>query len=326
MAGRMTLPRITGNSLSRRQMLACAGYALALGPMRSYGNPVPPSLTQGAPDDAARLTLETRIDGIGPFRFVVDTGADRSVIAADLAAALGLLPNENVVVQGIARALPTPTVPLKNLAFGDISLDCMAAPVLPRKWLGADGFLGLDVIDGRRVTFDFQNHRLTVAPSTSSAGWTHFNEVVVRVDGSKGRLRAVDCTVQDVPAVAFIDSGAQISICNSILFDRLRKVGVTAQQGANIPLMGATGGQVQGQLTSVSSIRLGKLLFGRSRLAVCDLDVFNLWNLTDKPALFIGMDFLKQMASFTIDYGHKELRFKLANAMSRRQWDKFAAL
>ena len=322
----MMLPGAAFHPLSRRQLLVGAGCAFALGRIPAYAALAPPPPVQGAADSTTRLTLETRIDGQGPFRFVVDTGADRSVIAADVAATLGLLPNENVVVQGIARALPAPTVPLKNLAFGTIALDCMAAPVLSRKWLGADGFLGLDVIDGRRVTFDFQNHRLTVAPSAASTNWTHFNEVVVRVDGSKGRLRAVDCTVQDVPAIAFIDSGAQISICNTPLFDRLKRVGVTAVQGANIPLMGATGGQVQGQLTSVSSIRLGKLLFGRSRLAVSDLDVFKLWNLTEKPALFIGMDFLQQMASFTIDYGHKELRFKLANALSRRRWERFAAL
>jgi predicted aspartyl protease len=249
---------------------------------------------------------------------VVDTGEDRSLIASDVAESLGLLTHRDVVVQGIDRALPAPTVRLPNLSFGKIELSDVAAPVLPRKWLGADGFLGLDAIDGRKVVFDFQNRQLTVERSGASTGWPHFNEIVVRVDGSNGRLKAVDCVVDDVQAVAFIDSGAQLSICNTTLFNELRKNGADAIDGAEIPLIGATGGMMIGRLMQVSRIRLGDVLFTKTRLAISDLNVFDVWGLARKPALFIGMDFLQQCSNFTIDYRHKELRFKLANYISRK--------
>ena len=61
---------------------------------------------------------------------------------------------------------------------------------------------------------------------------------------------------------------------------------------------------------SVQAIAAG-LLFAAG-LGISDLPVFEIWDLEQKPALFIGMNFLRQTAAFTIDYGRKELRFKLA--------------
>jgi hypothetical protein len=313
--------------ISRRRLLVYGASALAAAPSLARADAPPPQPATAAPDlidgftdMADRLMLNTTIDGKGPYRFVVDTGADRSVIASDVAANLGLLEHRDVVVQGIVRALPAPTVRLENLSFGKVTLDDIAAPVLPRKWLGADGFLGLDVIDGRRVVFDFQNHQLSVVHSGASTGWPHFNEIVVRVDGSRGRLKAVDCMVDDVRAVAFIDSGAQLSICNTRLFNELQKGGASAIEGAEIPLIGATGGVMIGRLMEVSRIRLGDVLFTKTRLAISDLNVFDVWGLANRPALFIGMDFLQQCSTFTIDYRHKELRFKLADYITRKDW------
>jgi len=316
---------------SRRRMLAFGTSALALAPSLARANTgsliptPPPELVDGFTDMTDRLLLETTINGKGPYRFVVDTGADVSVVAADVAAELGLLPRNDVVVQGIVRSVPAQTVHLPSLAFGKIELENVAAPVLPRKWLGADGYLGLDVLDGRRVTFDFQNSKLTVDRAVTPNGWSHFNDVVVRVDGSNGRLKAVDCTVDDVEAIAFIDSGAQLSICNTRLYSELKSRGTFAIEGGDIPLMGATGGLMMGKLVEVSKIRLGDVLFSKTRLAISDLNVFNVWGLANKPALFIGMDFLQQSSMFSIDYRHKELRFKLTDYITQKSApDRFA--
>lgn len=314
------------SDFSRRRLLACGASALAFAPSFARADAPhaqlittpPPELIDGFTDMTDRLMLETIIDGKGPYRFVVDTGADRSVIASDVAEDLGLLAHRDVVVQGIVRALPAPTVRVQNLSFGKITLGDIAAPVLPRKWLGADGFLGLDVIDGRKVVFDFQNRKLSVERSGSSTGWPHFNDIVVRVDGSNGRLKAVDCVVDDVSAVAFIDSGAQLSICNTPLYAELQKKSLHAIEGVDVPLLGATGGMMLGKLVEVSRIRLGDLFFMKTRLVIADLNVFNVWGLADTPALFIGMDFLQQASMFSIDYRRKELRFKLADYMSQK--------
>jgi predicted aspartyl protease len=313
---------------ARRHLLTQGAAALALAPSLARAatgtlikpDTLPPpslpdgELIQGMPDLQDRLLLETTIDGKGPFNFVVDTGADRSVIAYDLAARLGLLGGEDVIVEGIARSLSAATVELKNVGFGRITVDSLSVPVLPREWLGADGYLGLDVIDGRRVTFDFQNQRLSVtAPGLGTSGWIHPNEAIVRADGSHGRLTAVDCSVDAIPAFAFIDSGAQFSIGNTCLFNELRDgAGATYIKDEVVPVIGVTGGQTPGRLASISRVKLGTLNFDHCTLVIADLNVFNVWGLGNRPALFFGMNFLKTMSAFSIDYARKELHFKLA--------------
>ena len=311
--------------LSRRSLFGQSAAALALAPALARAatgthlgpekSPVPgvTENIQGAADAQNRLTVETYLNGKGPFHFVVDTGADRSVIADDLAATLGLASAEDVIVQGIARALPAQAVQLQNLRIGRVSIDSLPMPLLPRSWLGADGYLGLDVIDRQAVTFDFQNHRLTIDPSDQVTHWMPFaDQALVRVNGENGRLTAVNCAVDGVKAYAFIDSGAEITIGNTRLFAEMQKNGARYLNDEAIQLLGVTGGSAVGRVTAIERIKLGSISFTHSALVISDLPVFDIWGLGQKPALFIGMNFLRQTNSVTIDYGRKELRFKLA--------------
>ncbi|MEJ0026602.1 MAG: aspartyl protease family protein [Rhizomicrobium sp.] len=311
------------SGFSRRGLLG-QGAAFALAPSlaraatgtRLAPEPVPQTQNiQGAPDAQNRLTVDTFVNGEGPFAFVVDTGADRSVIADELAQKLGLRIGSDVNVQGIARALLAPSVRLDNLRVGRVGIQTLPVPVLPRSWLAADGYLGLDVIDRQAVTFDFQNHKLLIRPSDLISDWLPSGQTLVRVNGSNGKLTAVNCTVDGSQAFAFVDSGAEISIGNNRLFQALQRNGAKYMNEEVVQLLGVTGGSVAGRLTFVDRIKLGPVSFVNSVLLIADLPVFDVWNLADKPALFIGMNFLRQTSSVTIDYGRKELRFKLAQFM-----------
>src|SRR5579863_1332742 len=50
-----------------------------------------------------RLTTAVYINGRGPYRFLVDTGAERSLLAAEIAAELNLPRGAQVLIQGIIR-------------------------------------------------------------------------------------------------------------------------------------------------------------------------------------------------------------------------------
>ncbi len=308
-------------TLSRRGMFGLGGaaFAAASWPGRVLAD-TPPADTdekniQGANDKRDRLTIEGTINGRGPFRFVVDTGAERTVIADDVALSLGLLPSDDVNVQGIARAVPARTVIAKTLKFGEVSVENLAIPVLPRNWLGIDGYLGLDAIDGHRVRFDFRGRQLTIS-SPQSKWQTEFispSEAVVRADGTRGRLKAVDCHVDGVHSYAFVDTGAECSIGNSHLFAELARGGASFLPGDPIQLSGVTGGFVPGRVLPARSVRLGTLNFANSLLIIADLPVFDVWELGDKPALFIGMNFLSEARTVVVDYGRQEYRFQFAD-------------
>jgi len=301
--------------VSRRAALA--GGAAALLSARAWAGDAPPApeRIQGAADAAARLTIETHIDGKGPFRFMVDTGADRTIVADDIAVLLGAANAGPVVVQGITSAIPADAVRLRDLSFGSVTIDRLRTPVLPRAALGADGYLGLDALEGRRVEFDFLRNSLSVSRGLSvwQAESRRLDEAAVRVGGQSGRLVSADCWIDGVRASAFVDSGAEITVANSSLFAELKKAtGRDYLPGPDIVIVGVTSGAATGRLAAVDRVKLGRLNFSDSTLVVSDLPIFDVWGLARKPAMLIGMNFLKRTAAMTIDYNRQELLFRVA--------------
>jgi predicted aspartyl protease len=315
---------------SRRQFLQCGASSLLLASalVRAQGASPPnraaedsgAAITErdaapiAAANDAAKhLTVTVTVDGNGPYRFVVDTGADRTVLAADVAADLGLLHGKRVMMEGVVRAVPTETVAVDELSFGAVRCRHLAVPVLPRAMLQADGYLGLDTLDGHRVTFDFKNHTLQVSKPRSrfSSLVVPQNEVRIRTTGSSGHLRAVNCVVDGVAATAFIDTGAEVSAGNASLLAALSGRGPARREVDSIPLTDITGGEILGNVTMVDKIQLMEVEFTHCPLVIADFQIFNVWGLTRQPALLIGMNFLRRFSKVSIDYGLKELRFDL---------------
>jgi predicted aspartyl protease len=268
----------------------------------------------GAVDD--RLTTDIYINGQGPYHFLVDTGAERTLIATELAAQLALPQGRKVIIEGIIRDEPAVLVDIERLGIGGLVCPPLQVPVLPRAMLGVDGYLGLDVLDGHRVIFDFRARTLTVTRPQGffSALWTRSNEAVVRTLGASGRLRATDCLVDGVRAAAFVDTGAEVSVSNPALYAALQRHAAIRQVSlGEVGLYGVTGGSIVGRVTNVDEIRLGDLQLTYWNLVVAGLDVFEVWGLSKQPALLLGMDSLRRFDRVTIDYGRKELRFEVAS-------------
>jgi predicted aspartyl protease len=268
-----------------------------------------------ATDAASHLMVDVRINGNGPYHFVVDTGADRTIVAGEVAVELGLSRGEKVMLKGVVRAVLTETVSIRTMTFGSITKRRLMVPTLSRSLLDADGYLGLDFLDGHRVTFDFKNHLLQVSEPRArfSANWVRENEARVRASGPSGHLQALDCMVDGVPATAFIDSGAEVSAANEPLLAALARRNPSFGEMGSIRLIDITGGEILGKVAMVNKIRLAAALtFTDCPLVIADFLVFDVWGLRQRPALLIGMNLLRQFGRVSIDYGLQELRFDLA--------------
>jgi len=274
---------------------------------------------RSASDTDNRLTTKVFINGAGPFHFLVDTGAERTLIASDIADRLALPHGRRVMVEGIIRGLPADLVHIGRLEMGGLVCPHLEVPVLPRAMTTVDGYLGLDVLDERRVIFDFRAGTLTVTEAQGffSSLWAHEDEAVVRTLGTSGRLRASDCLVNGVRAAAFVDTGAEVSVSNPALYAALQRHAAERQVlHGQVGLYGVTGGKVTGLDTNVDEIRLGRVGLTYTELVVANLEVFDLWGLNKEPALLIGMDCLRRFSRVSIDYGRKELRFEVASAQA----------
>jgi hypothetical protein len=203
-------------------------------------------------------------------------------------------------------------VEVKELAFGPFSRKDLLLPSLPRTMLGCDGFLGLDAIEGTRVTFDFERRELRIDQPRGLAIQPRLDMARIKMQGGSGYLRTGDCWVDGVKTTAFLDTGAEVSMGNPSLLAALRRKRRVPDTLGNIVLVGITGGEVEGQIIPVRTILMQNLKFTDGILAIVDVPNFTTWQLDHKPAFLMGMNFMRQFASVSIDYRAREMRFELA--------------
>jgi len=286
-------------------------------------DPNPPAA--GAPietglDASARMTAPVMLDRQGPFSFVVDTGANVSVISDDLAARLGYQPTGEAQVHGIAGVQLAPITRVGVISTGRVSAQVPRMPIMPRSRLGADGLLGMDILRGRRLIMNFKSRELEIVYSRTRSQSTPVHSVgnkrrvdpvfVVPARIRFGQLIIVDAEIAGVRTVAFLDSGSQNTVGNLALKAAVaRRDSNLVANLARVPLISATGQIATGEMASLPPLRLGGLLVGNMTIAFADLHIFSIWQLLDRPALLVGADVMRQFVRIEIDYGTREVSF-----------------
>jgi hypothetical protein len=311
---------------SRRE--AAAGLiALAAGaPLAVRAEPLDirgAEVLRGRRDRTSRLTTQVKVNGTGPYGFVVDTGANRSVMAAELAAELGLPPGQPAKIHGILGLQDAMTVNAKSFTAGQIRLPIADVPVLRRDDLGCDGFLGLDAFHNRCVAFDFRRSEVAILPanfedleSNNPAG-TFTSDVIIRARQRYGQLTIAEAYAAGQRIGCFIDSGAQVSVGNMALRQAVKaRTGDRGFEPIRVILHGATGQETHGEVAEIPRLDVGALTFTGFRMAFADLHTFSLWGMQDRPAMMMGMDLLSLFELVTVDFRQNAVRFRLAESMS----------
>ncbi|HEY3814337.1 MAG TPA: aspartyl protease family protein [Caulobacteraceae bacterium] len=325
--------------LDRRVLMGVLGAFAAAPAFAQSSVPVPPSATGAPPpptpqtgtliggrDRSSRMTTKVKINGQGPYDFVIDTGANRSVIATEIAIALQLPAGTPVKVHGIARVEDAPTVNVKSLRAGDIDAPIDNVPLLSRVDLDADGLLGIDAFTDRVLTFDFVANTAHIAYSYFEHGFTELpqhsiaaasSDITVPARQRFGQLTIVDASAAKQRITCFIDSGAEKTVGNLAM--RRAVQAETADrnfQPVDVVIHGATGQDVPGQVALVPAMRLGGVHFSTFPIAFADLHTFALWGLETEPALMLGMDLMRIFETVTVDFRRKVVRFRLASLMN----------
>jgi predicted aspartyl protease len=127
--------------------------------LAAYQTALPQDFAYGATrsDRLGRVVAPVSVNGQGPFRFIVDTGANRSVVSQALAEQLGLPLNGSGEVHSVHGVTVAPLVQVGSLEYGQLSLSTAAMPMLQGAVLaGEHGLLGVDGMRGRRLRMDFE--------------------------------------------------------------------------------------------------------------------------------------------------------------------------
>lgn len=306
--------RLARRGWTRRAALTGAAAAW---PYYAFGQEATPPTDEelkGRRDRTARLTTEVFVEGQGPFRFIIDTGATRSVVSDKLAARLGLKPAEPTLVHGLAGVQQAPAVTVGRMSAGKLPIPVRTVPVLLENDLDCDGLLGLDAFRSRRVVFDFTHGVVSILkPVFRQTVHGPLSEAVVRARQRFGQLTIVDASAGGRRVSCFIDSGAQLSVGNMALLQAIKaKAGHRPLQTAPAVLHGATGDDVTCEVAPVEELRIGEIHFTDFFMAFADLHTFDLWSLRKEPAIMIGTDFLNLFGRVEIDFAENLVRFQRA--------------
>lgn len=277
-------------------------------PVRPLDLPyVPPADLKSILDIYKRMTGPVKVQGAGPYRFVADTGANQSVISAELAAALGLLVGDDQPLNGVAGVQMTPTVSA-TLQIGERAPRTAVLSVLPAAAIGGSGMIGLDQLGGARLTLDFHNQSIAIDAGPSLPG--DGREVYARAFRRDGQLTLVDANLAGINVTAFLDSGAQDTIGNMAL----RELAVSRYPTVPwrpIPIVSVTGQTIDAQFADLPALSFGGLTLPSWPVAFADLHIFRMWGLTDRPAILIGVDVLSRFETVCLDFRHDQVRFRL---------------
>jgi predicted aspartyl protease len=264
-------------------------------------------------DQIGRIWAPVIINGRGPFRLVLDTGASHSGVTALVAMALGIPLDQSppVVMRGVTGFATVPTIKVETLSVGDLSVDQAILPILPDALGGAEGILGSEGLAGKRIFIDFRHDRIDIAYSKNERSGRGF--VSIPFHSIRGSLVVVDAIVSHIRVKAIIDTGGQATIANMALKQALARANGYVR-GKPDSIVGATQDVQNGELMDAPAIELGSIQIHDPGVTFADMYIFKQWKLLNEPAILIGMDTLGLLDTMVIDYRRHELQLRMMNA------------
>jgi len=266
-------------------------------------------------DQIGRIWAPVMINGHGPFRLVLDTGASHSAVTSLVALALGIPMDQSqpVKLHGVTGFASVPTIRVDTLSVGDLAVDSPVLPIVPDALGGAQGVLGAEGLAGKRVFIDFRHDKIVITYSRNERSTRDF--VDIPFHQLRGTLVVVSATIGDVRTKAIIDTGGQTTIANLALRDALARHRAQ-KRGTPDQIMGATKDIQDGEIIAMPAIDIGSIQILDGSVTFADAYIFKQWNLLNEPAILIGMDALGLLDTLVIDYRRHELQLRMPRAQA----------
>ena len=257
-----------------------------------------------------RLTVPVKLSGAGPFRFLVDTGADRTAISRELAGRLGLEKGARASLHSVAGVSNVSTAYVPDLELTRKPVKIYDAPLLESANMGADGIIGVDSLRSQRVLFDFETQTLSIVPSAIPDFKDEPGTIVVEAIRRNGRLVVTDAAANGRTLTVVIDTGAQLSIGNQALRQVLMGRDLV-DPSQKVDLQSVTGAILTGDYMFVRELDIGGLTLKNLAIVFADAHTFRELKLDKRPALLLGMNAIRAFKKVSIDFANQKFRVVL---------------
>lgn len=278
-----------------------------------------PTLAVGGEDLKARK-IETRlsvavfVNGRGPYQFIVDSGADSSVVGLRIAKDLQLPLGTPAILNGMTSRNLVDRVKVDQLTLGTITFTNLQLPALREVDLGGAGMIGIDALVQQRLMMDFEKRMIKVEDARTPER-RYPGEIVITARRQRGQLILTHVTAAGLPLDAVIDTGSQITIGNLALRDKL--IRGNRDKFITVPVTGVTGQTVDLQLATIGELQLGPVILRDVPMAFADVPPFKLFGLSEEPALLLGTDLLESFRRISLDFKARKVRFQLRSCQSQ---------
>ncbi|MES2054612.1 MAG: aspartyl protease family protein [Pseudomonadota bacterium] len=272
--------------------------------------PAPPSTDLDIKLDhgSGRMTVPVSIGASGPFNFVIDTGAERSVISRELATMLALTAGRPVRLIGLAGAATVETVHVPELSISTLGARNVEAPALASDNIGARGMLGIDALQGHRIIIDFDRLSMKVTPAGRRIRNTSPDDILVSAKTLYGQLIVTNARYRGQPISVVIDTGSPVTVGNQAMLNLAQR---SSRSLGPISITSVTGQTLNANYVMISDLHIAGLEFDHVPMAVADAPPFKRLGLEATPALILGMDTMRLFRRVSIDFANRQILFSL---------------
>jgi len=261
-------------------------------------------------DKDDRMTVPVRVGGVGPYQFLVDTGADRTAVSREIVARLGLPAGGGAELHSVSGISSVSTARLRNLELTHPPEQSIDAAVLDGVNMGADGIVGVDVLRSQRVQFDFEKQTMSIVPSASADFRAEPGTIVVSGRRKNGRLIVTNADADGQQMTVVVDTGSEVSIGNNALRRKLLSSSLVTED-KTVELESVTGERIVGEYMQVRNVTIGGIALSNLAVVFTDAHTFKQLGLQNKPALLLGMNAIRAFKKVSIDFASKKFRVVL---------------
>ncbi|MEO5578269.1 MAG: retroviral-like aspartic protease family protein [Sphingomicrobium sp.] len=272
---------------------------------------VAPDKLDFVPDFYQRMTVPVRLGGKGPFRFLVDTGSDRSAISRQLASKLGLDAAPRARLHSATGETQVAMAIIFDLTLSRKAVKRIDAPLLDEGDIGADGILGIDTLRAERLSFDFRARTVSITTAQDRPDVDDRDTIIVRARRRDGRLVITDAAAEGHHVSVVLDTGSQYSVGNGALRRALERRGPLDMRGP-VDLVSVTGATLRGELAVIRELQIGGTTVRGLAMVFAEAHTFRQLDLDRRPAILLGMNGLESFDKVSIDFASRKLRLVVA--------------
>jgi hypothetical protein len=262
----------------------------------------------------SRMTVDVLVNARGPYRFIVDSGADSSVVGARIAREQQLAAGSPVILNGITASARVERVLVDEMTLGPSTIRGLELPVLDERDLGGQGMLGIDALAQQRLMLDFEKRVIKVEDAARPAPRMD-GEFILVARRRRGQLILTQVRAANLQVEAVVDTGSEITIGNLALRDKLMRG--NRDKFVTVEVTGVTGVTVPLQVARIGELRLGSVTLRDVPMAFADVPPFAVFGLTKEPSLLLGTDLLENFRRVSLDFKARRVRFQLRKCGSQ---------